>query len=225
MASAGPPELCQPGMQCAKETALLSNFSQKLDAMSRSRIRSLGHIRLCGVLHVCWQTRDSVTGSYMICLLYRCHLCIATAGRADSMYAIQACIPLNNIKVEEPDNGRGMYSEYDAFPAPGLCRKTIRLTHAKGLQCHTARYSWKLVFESDHQLYELIMSACSQKEMMHWRTRLDNSTPVNGQHQSQTCPIGSLALDIKSLGFVYRKPGSLTLIQLSLRLSNHLQER
>jgi hypothetical protein len=79
-----------------------------LDAASKSRIRSFGHIQLCGALHVCWQTKEGVNGQYMVALLYRGWLCLATAGRIDQVYTIQACIALTNIKVEEVDNGRGM---------------------------------------------------------------------------------------------------------------------
>lgn len=76
--------------------------------MSKTQIRSLGHIRLCGALHVCWQTKDGVSGQYMIALLYRDWLCLALAGRAEQIYMVQACISLNNIRVESADNGRGM---------------------------------------------------------------------------------------------------------------------
>lgn len=86
---------------------VLTQLSQRLDATSRNRIRSFGHISLCGVLHVCWQTQDGVMGQYMICLLYRDLLCLATASRVDQIYTIHACIGLQSIKVEEADNGRG----------------------------------------------------------------------------------------------------------------------
>lgn len=75
--------------------------------MSKTQIRSLGHIRLCGALHVCWQTKEGVSGQYMIALLYRDWLCLALAARAEQVYMIQACIGLNNIRVEAADNGRG----------------------------------------------------------------------------------------------------------------------
>jgi hypothetical protein len=78
-----------------------------MDANARNRIRSFGHVQLCGALHVCWQEKNGIAGQYMIGLLYRDCLCLATAGRTDQIYTIQACIALNNIKVEEVDNGRG----------------------------------------------------------------------------------------------------------------------
>lgn len=79
----------------------------QLDAVSKNRIRSFGHIQLCGVLHICWQSREGVQGQYMVVLLYRDWLCIASASKADQIYTLQACIPLRQIKTEAADNGRG----------------------------------------------------------------------------------------------------------------------
>ncbi|KAI0417506.1 hypothetical protein F5X98DRAFT_374642 [Xylaria grammica] len=185
-----------PGIKASLEqTWLLQDRlvfpNQKLDAASKSTIRSFGQIRLCGALHVCWQSREGVTGQYMVSLLYRDCLCLATAGKVDHVYTIQACISLDSIKVEEADNGRG-------------------------LQCHTAPFSWKLVFECDHQLYELIMTACSQKEEMEWRTHLANIKPPGPHEQSSPVFYSSNSLHIKSLGTVFRKPGS-----VARRLSIH----
>jgi hypothetical protein len=35
-----------------------------------------------------------------------------------------------------------------------------------------SHHSWKVIFESDHRLFELIFSACSAKEEEGWRTCL-----------------------------------------------------
>lgn len=163
---------------------------RKLDAASKNQIRSFGHVEVCGTLHVCWQTKDTVQGQYMICLLYRDMLCLASAGKVDQIYTIQACITLNAAKVEEVDNGRG-------------------------LQCHTVPFSWKLVFESDHQLYELIMSACSSKEELEWRARLYRP-PVQVQDTQDAGVYNSLYLNVKSLGTIFGKPGT-----IARRLSIH----
>ncbi|KAK3984694.1 hypothetical protein QBC44DRAFT_345861 [Cladorrhinum sp. PSN332] len=159
--------------------------NQQLDATTKNRIRSFGHIQLCGALHVCWQTKEGVNGQYMVALLYRGWFCLATASRVDQVYAIQACIALSNIKVEEVDNGRG-------------------------LQCHTAPYSWKIVFLCDHQLYELILTACTPKEELEWRTRLNSqATSRPDQDQMQPATFSSLSLNIRTLGTVFRKPGTI----------------
>ena len=75
-----------------------------------------------------------------------------------------------------------------------------------GLQCHTAPFSWKLVFECDHQLYEIIMTACTPKEELEWRSRLSR-TGKEGQEQKDANLYSSLSLNIKSLGTVFGKPG------------------
>ncbi|PHH87009.1 hypothetical protein CDD83_9425 [Cordyceps sp. RAO-2017] len=159
-------------------------FSNKrLDAISKNRVRAFGHIRLCGTLHVCWQSPGGVDGQYLICLLYRDILCLASAGKADPIYIIRACINLNGASIEDIDNGRG-------------------------LQCHTAPFSWKLVFECDHQLYEMIMTACTPKEEVEWRSRL--TRPAKESSEPRELGIfSSLDLDMKSLGAVFGKPGTI----------------
>ncbi|KAH8198715.1 hypothetical protein TruAng_007128 [Truncatella angustata] len=141
--------------------------NQSFDAALKTTIRSLGQIKLCGALHICWQTRGGVEGQYM------------------------ACIGLNTIRIEEADNGRG-------------------------LQCHSAPFSWKLVFEIDHQLYEIIMTACTPKEEHEWRNRLIRSIPNEAQESGEPLFCSSLFLNIKSLGTVFGKPGS-----VARRLSIH----
>lgn len=49
-------------------------------------------------------------GQYLICLLYRDYLLLASASKTDQIYTIQACIALNEIGIEEVDNGRGWCS-------------------------------------------------------------------------------------------------------------------
>ncbi|KAM5362782.1 hypothetical protein ACJZ2D_012366 [Fusarium nematophilum] len=156
---------------------------RRLDASSKNQVRSFGHIQLCGVLHVSWQTEDSVEGQYMICLLYRDVLCLASGGKFDPIYTVLACIDLHGTKIENADNGRG-------------------------LQCYLAPYSWKLVFESDHQLYELVMTACTSKEETEWRNRLHRS-PDPEQDVQVSGLNNFLSLDIKSLGPVFGRPGTI----------------
>lgn len=48
----------------------------------------------------------------MICLLYDDVVCLASAGKADQIYTVQACLALGSIKTEEVDNGRGASSFY-----------------------------------------------------------------------------------------------------------------
>ncbi|KAG7421872.1 hypothetical protein Forpe1208_v001342 [Fusarium oxysporum f. sp. rapae] len=129
------------------------------------------------------QSPASVDGQYMICLLYKDVLCLASGGKFDPIYTILACIDLHCSAVEDADNGRG-------------------------LQCHLAPFSWKLVFESDHQLYEVVMTACTSREENEWRTRLQQPLCLEPVGRSPGLQI-FLSLDIQSLGTVFGRPGSI----------------
>lgn len=48
-----------------------------------------------------------------------------------------------------------------------------------GLQCHTAPYSWKLLFEFDNKLYELLLSASCPAEELAWRNCLTQTIDIN----------------------------------------------
>lgn len=86
-------------------------------------------------------------------------------------------------------------------------QSTRLLTVLPGLQCHTAPFSWKLVFEYDHQLFEITLSACSPKEELEWRSRLaDRSCNVTPDAVEQAV-FAMLSLRIKPMGTVFGKPG------------------
>ena len=79
--------------------------------------RLLGHVLLCGVLYVAYQSDDRVKGQYMICVLYKSCLVLATTNRVFAPYNVVAAIALANGTVEEPDNGRGTYIKFYLFQA------------------------------------------------------------------------------------------------------------
>ncbi|KAI1447892.1 Dbl homology domain-containing protein [Annulohypoxylon stygium] len=166
--------------------------NQKVDAASKTAIRSFGLVRLCGALHVCWQTKEGVDGTYMVAILYKDCLCLASVSGTEPVYTIQACISLCDVRIEAVDNGRG-------------------------LQCHTAPFSWKLVFECDHQLYEIIMTACNSREEEEWRSHIfyySSAEPRFGPPAPTF--YSSIFLNIKSLGTIFGKPGT-----IARRLSIH----
>ncbi|RKL12749.1 hypothetical protein BFJ68_g7540 [Fusarium oxysporum] len=129
------------------------------------------------------QSPAGVDGQYMICLLYKDVLCLASGGKFEPIYKILACIDVHCSAVEDADNGRG-------------------------LQCHLAPFSWKLVFESDHQLYEVVMTACTSREENEWRTRLQQPLCQEPVGRSPGLQI-FLSLGIQSLGTVFGRPGSI----------------
>ena len=80
-----------------------------LQAISRALVfRLLGHVLLSGVLHVSYQTSDRIKGQYMVCVLYKSCLVLATTNRSYTPYTVVASIGLANGSIEQPDNGRGM---------------------------------------------------------------------------------------------------------------------
>jgi hypothetical protein len=96
----------------------------------------------------------------MICVLYRSNLVIAYIGASSRKYRIFTIIPLINASIEEADNGRG-------------------------LQCHTAQFTWKLVFEIDHRQQELLFSACSEVEEHCWRSQIEDRTRAENMEHAE----------------------------------------
>jgi hypothetical protein len=147
---------------------------------------------------------QNVTGQYLVALLYKKFFVLAS-GKQDQVYAIQACIPTCELKVEEVDNGKGENYFLDRYH---LRHVLIELT---GLQCHTAPYSWKIVFEHHCQLFEITMSACSAKEELEWKSRLIDRSEKEGGSTVVQAMLASLSLNIKPMGMVYGKPGMLSI--------------
>ncbi|MCJ1426910.1 hypothetical protein MMC29_004813 [Sticta canariensis] len=153
-------------------------------------LRLLGHAILCGVLYVAYQSKNDLRGGYMLCVLFKSYLILAIPKPGGTQYNVMAIMSLSDIQIDKPDNGRG-------------------------LQCHTAPYSWKLVFESHQQLYELILCACSAREEEQWKSGLSMYSSKEGQiqredHATLAPPFYILLLDIRSLGHVFGVPGTLT---------------
>jgi len=76
-----------------------------------------------------------------------------------------------------------------------------------GLQCHTAPFSWKLVFECDHQLFEIILIACSPKEELEWRSRLIEKVSKDNNDMNEQAFFTISSLRMKPMGTVFGKPG------------------
>ena len=86
-----------------------------------------------------------------------------------------------------------------------------------GLQCHTAPYAWKVLFESQQQIYEIILCACSIREEEQWKSRLIDHAAQGTSYVGSgstflnllSCENSMLCLDIQSLGPVFGQSGSL----------------
>lgn len=145
-------------------------------------LRLLGHVRLCGVLHVAYELKDRITGQYMLCVLYRAWLVLAIPNKTFMAYTVAAVIPLVGAIDEAADNN-------------------------KGLQCHTAPFTWKLVFEYCSREYEVILSACSEKEETEWRTRIQSRIAAEGRdfqerRTSAAQTFSLLNLELRPMGLV-----------------------
>jgi hypothetical protein len=82
---------------------------KSLQAISRALVfRLLGHVLLSGVLHVTYQAPDRIKGQYMVCVLYKSCLVLATPNRSYLPYTVVASIGLANGSIEQSDNGRGL---------------------------------------------------------------------------------------------------------------------
>lgn len=66
--------------------------------------------------------------------------------------------------------------------------------------------SWKLVFEYEYAMYEIIMTACTEKEQAEWETRLRRE-PKDDEDTKRMDPVCFLALHAKSVGPTFGKSG------------------
>ncbi|KAL8766511.1 MAG: hypothetical protein Q9209_006727 [Squamulea sp. 1 TL-2023] len=161
---------------------------------SPASLRLLGHAALCGVLYVAYESEKEVCGAYMLCVLFKSHLLLAVpqaVTQTDILrYDVIALINLHGSQVEKADDGRG-------------------------LQCHTASFSWKLIFEHSQQLYEFIFCACSRDEEEAWtRATAQHAEQSAHRHQDDISLLQPmytfLILNANSLGPVFGMPGTLT---------------
>lgn len=70
-------------------------------------VRLLGHVILCGTLHVTWQSkRENIPHEYMACVLFKSYLILATVTKHDS-YKVKFAIPLAAAHIEGVNQGKG----------------------------------------------------------------------------------------------------------------------
>lgn len=71
------------------------------------QFRMLGHASHCGVLHIAYQTKFQVDGSYALCILFASHLVLAIPSRSSPKFMILAVIHLSDLKLESSTDGKG----------------------------------------------------------------------------------------------------------------------
>ena len=72
-------------------------------------LRLLGHPVLCGVLYVAHRSTLGMRGDYMLVVLFKSYLLLATLNQVSIKYDITAIISLGDVRLEKTDNGRGKY--------------------------------------------------------------------------------------------------------------------
>ena len=151
-------------------------------------LQLLGNLELFGSLHVAYRGKEIVRGGYVACILFDTTLLLATVNEEPLRYSVLVGISLAHATIEESDNG-------------------------KGLQCHTAPHSWKVVFEHAARMFEMILTACSAVEADVWRTHLNKHIAVQAQAAAngRANPLelsSPLTAEMRSVGKAFGKPGS-----------------
>jgi hypothetical protein len=96
----------------------------------------------------------------MICVLYRSCFVIALLSKLPNAYQVFTVIPLVTTTMEAADNGQG-------------------------LQCHTAQFTWKLVFDINRRQQEILFSACSEMEESCWTNNIRARITAEAQESSE----------------------------------------
>ncbi len=151
-------------------------------------LQLLGQVQLCGCLFMAYRSKDRIKGLYVISVLFQSTLLLATADDDNRRYYTIAGIQLANATVVECDNG-------------------------KGLQCYTAPYAWKLVFEHSARMFEVVIVACSGAEAEVWKQhigeRIDVHSRAVAEGTSNVVELHSpLMAEMRSVGKAFGKPGS-----------------
>ncbi|KAM5437931.1 hypothetical protein McanMca71_002153 [Microsporum canis] len=130
------------------KTLLLRN---KLDftgfGRERDILRDFGPIKVCGVLHITYETLESIAGEYMVCALFASHILLAVPCAENRNFAVVAIIATTRAKVEN-------------------------VNEKPGLQCTRTPHSWKMIYIASGETFELVMTACSTKEAAQWMDQL-----------------------------------------------------
>ncbi|GIZ42666.1 hypothetical protein CKM354_000592500 [Cercospora kikuchii] len=151
-------------------------------------LQLLGQVVMCGCLHIAYRGKERIQGSYVISVLFDSTLLLAVEDGDHSMWSILAGVSLANTTLQETDNH-------------------------KGLQCHTAPHSWKIVFEHHAKMYEFIATACSAVEAEVWRSKLSNgierASQAVAEGRMNVLELQSPLTDsMRSIGKAFGKPGS-----------------
>jgi hypothetical protein len=85
---------------------------------------------------------------------------------------------------------------------------------ATSLQCRTALFSWKIVFESDQKLFEVIPSVRSATEEEQWKLFMERRREISDSkgtrvHPASTEPFTAVTSALKLVGVAFGQAGTL----------------
>lgn len=165
----------------------------------RDILRNFGTIKVCGVLHIAYQTEEGVNGEYMVCCLFSGHLLLAAPSEEHRKFNVVAIILLSDMRLEPADNGIGSILYL------------INITQKKcwtfiGLHCDRVPFTWKIIFEAHKATYELVLSACSEKEITQWKNHILQQLATETTHHLEERNVSeessSVQLSLKPLSAV-----------------------
>lgn len=151
-----------------------------------------------------------MSGEYLVCLLYKSYLLLATVSKADNRYTVKFAITLATSRIEEANQGRGK-----SFCISRSVSFSITNSMATGLTCHSSFFSWKIIFEAGHRIYEVLVSACSAKEEAVWRKQILERASAESRdyHEYSSTNLdlfASMNSDVKPIGTIFGRPGTLS---------------
>ncbi len=144
----------------------------------------------------------------MLCALFRSHLLLAMPTKGLSKFEIVAVTNLSSMQMDRVENGKGKQTRDIEWSGHQLTMS--------GLQCHTAPFSWKIMFQSNQQWYELILCACSAREEEEWKKTISQLIADENQRALSESSMTSVlkneqsivSLDIQSMGPVFALSGN-----------------
>ena len=138
---------------------------------------------MCGALYVAYRSGKSVTGSYVLCVLFKSYLVLALPAKQNGAkrYQVIANVALSTVKILD------MGSEF-------------------GLQCLTMPYTWKILFEVDSAIFEILLVATSLDEQEKWQIAIQEAIERTTSKHDQFSIVCS---GISPTGEAIGKPGSL----------------
>ena len=152
---------------------------------------------------------SNVVGEYMMCALFNAYLLLAIPTEDGRRFSVIACLHLQDMRVEPADNRKGR--NLNLFWANS---KGVLTDSCIGLHCHGVPYSWKVIFESNMHLFELVLSACSEREAVQWRDSLRKEADISSYRNSEAVPdmrkYFMTTLELKPLGTMVGQPNNPT---------------